>query len=55
MQTGELDFETTVFDKEYITLSQHREAVIRGGRHLFDRLPTAFAGVKQIGVIGWGP
>jgi ketol-acid reductoisomerase len=28
---------------------------VRGGRDLFERLPRAFAGVNQIGVIGWGP
>ncbi|HEV3172644.1 MAG TPA: hypothetical protein VGZ32_20025 [Actinocrinis sp.] len=49
-----LDFETTVFDKEYATLGERREAIVRGGRHLFDRLPAAFEGVRQIGVIGWG-
>lgn len=50
-----LDFDTSVFDKEYITLADRREAIVRGGRHLFDRLPAAFDGVQQIGVIGWGP
>jgi ketol-acid reductoisomerase len=54
--TGEdLDFETSVFDKEYITLAGHREAIVRGGRHLFERLPRAFEGVSKLGVIGWGP
>jgi ketol-acid reductoisomerase len=55
MQDQVMDFETAVFDKEYITLGDRREAIIRGGRHLFDRLPRAFDGVNQIGVIGWGP
>jgi ketol-acid reductoisomerase len=50
-----LDFESAVFDKEYIALAERREAIVRGGRHLFDRLPRAFDGVNQIGVIGWGP
>lgn len=54
-QEHELDFETTVFDKEYIQVAEGREAIVRGGRHLFDRLPAALAGVGQIGVIGWGP
>ena len=54
--TGEdLDFETSIFDKEYITLAGHREAIVRGGRHLFERLPRAFEGVSKLGVIGWGP
>src|SRR3954471_5865324 len=55
MQEQNLDFDTTVFDKEYISLGGRQEAIVRGGRHLFDRLPQAFAGVNQIGVIGWGP
>lgn len=55
MTTNELDFTTSVFDKEYITLAGTREGIVRGGRHLFDRLPHAFEGVNQIGVIGWGP
>jgi len=54
--TGQdLDFETSVFDKEFIILAGHREGIVRGGRHLFGRLPRAFAGISQIGVIGWGP
>jgi hypothetical protein len=28
--------------------------VIKGGRHLFPKLPAALEGVKTIGVIGWG-
>jgi ketol-acid reductoisomerase len=55
MTIQELDFDTTVFDKEYISLSGSREAIVRGGRDLFDRLPAAFEGINQIGVIGWGP
>ena len=50
-----MDFETDVFDKNYIDLAGTREAIVRGGRDLFDRLPRAFAGVNQIGVLGWGP
>jgi ketol-acid reductoisomerase len=50
-----MDFSTRVFDKEYITLAGRREAIIRGGRHLLERLPRAFEGISQIGVIGWGP
>lgn len=54
MEPTSLDFETTIFDKEYVTLGGRREAIVRGGRHLFDRLPAAFEGVNQIAVIGWG-
>ncbi|GAA2575141.1 hypothetical protein GCM10010435_58710 [Winogradskya consettensis] len=49
------EFRTDVFDKEYITLNGTREGIVVGGRHLLDRLPRAFEGVDQIGVIGWGP
>ncbi|XP_037494772.1 ketol-acid reductoisomerase, chloroplastic [Jatropha curcas] len=49
-----LDFETSVFKKEKITLAGHDEYIVRGGRDLFPLLPDAFKGIKQIGVIGWG-
>ncbi|TVQ22955.1 MAG: ketol-acid reductoisomerase [Spirochaetaceae bacterium] len=49
-----LNFDTKVFDKEHIKLAGTDEYIVRGGRHLFDRLPDAFSGVKTIGVIGWG-
>jgi ketol-acid reductoisomerase len=55
MSYQNLDFETKVFDKEYITVADRQEPIVRGGRHLFDRLPAAFEGVRQLGVIGWGP
>lgn len=55
MQDNALEFETAVFEKEYIALGGRREAIVRGGRHLFERLPLALDGVGQIGVIGWGP
>jgi len=49
-----LDFETSVFRKEKVSLAGHEEYIVRGGRNLFPLLPEAFKGVKQIGVIGWG-
>ncbi|KAK4344134.1 hypothetical protein RND71_037228 [Anisodus tanguticus] len=49
-----LDFETSVFNKEKVTLSGHDEYIVKGGRDLFKLLPDAFKGIKQIGVIGWG-
>lgn len=48
------DFTTRVFHKEAITLGDTTEQIVRGGRHLFSLLPQAFAGVRQVGVIGWG-
>ncbi len=50
----QLGFTSKVFEIETITFRGHSEQVVRGGRHLFPLLPRAFAGVKQIGVIGWG-
>ncbi|XP_042379892.1 ketol-acid reductoisomerase, chloroplastic-like [Zingiber officinale] len=49
-----LDFETSVFKKEKITLAGNDEYIVRGGRDLFHLLPDAFKGIKQIGVLGWG-
>ncbi|EEC79737.1 hypothetical protein OsI_21076 [Oryza sativa Indica Group] len=49
-----LDFDTSVFNKEKVSLAGHEEYIVRGGRNLFPLLPEAFKGIKQIGVIGWG-
>ena len=48
-----LDFNTQLFTKEKIRIGDTDEYVVRGGRHLFPLLPEAFAGIKQIGVLGW--
>ncbi len=48
-----MSFESSVFEKEKINLANTEEYIIRGGRHLFEKLPTAFNGIKTIGVIGW--
>lgn len=50
----ELDFETQIFEKEIIEVAGVKEAIVRGGRHLFPLLPKALQGIEQIGVIGWG-
>ena len=47
-------FESHIFDVETIELDRVEESFLRGGRHLFSLLPKALAGIKQIGVIGWG-
>jgi ketol-acid reductoisomerase len=46
-------FTTKTFEEEPLTLAGREEWIVRGGRHLFPRLPEAFEGVRQIGVIGW--
>ncbi|KAB8334678.1 ketol-acid reductoisomerase [Scytonema tolypothrichoides VB-61278] len=48
-----LDFSTNTFEKGKIILAGKEEYIVRGGRHLFPLLPKAFAGIHQIGVIGW--
>ncbi|WP_328784667.1 ketol-acid reductoisomerase [Streptomyces canus] len=44
-----------VFALETMDVPGGTETVLRGGRHLFPLLPQAFAGVRRIGVLGWGP
>jgi ketol-acid reductoisomerase len=48
------DFSTSVFEKEAVTMSGETEYIVRGGRDLFPKLGEALAGIKQVGVIGWG-
>lgn len=50
----QMSFESTIFETEDITLADTTETILRGGRNLFDKLPKAFEGIKNIGVIGWG-
>jgi len=47
-------FTSKLFQVDTLPLEGHTEQVVKGGRHLFPLLPKAFAGIKQIGVIGWG-
>ena len=47
--------DSSLFDLLEIDLAGCPERVLVGGRHLFARLPQAFAGISRIGVIGWGP
>ena len=47
-------FESKIFPVEKIELDGVEESFLRGGRNLFALLPQALAGIKQIGVIGWG-
>jgi ketol-acid reductoisomerase len=48
------DFTSKVFETEVVQLGNTQERIVRGGRDRFPLLPTAFAGIKKIGVIGWG-
>src|SRR5690349_22800603 len=52
--TGDMALKSNVFDVEEINLAGTSETVVRGGRHLFPKLPQAFEGIKKSGVIGWG-
>jgi ketol-acid reductoisomerase len=47
-------FTSAVFPVETLELNGRRESFVRGGRHLFPLLPKALAGIRTIGVIGWG-
>lgn len=50
-----LDFSSKVFQVDTLDLGAGRtEKIVKGGRNLLPLLPKAFAGIKQIGVIGWG-
>ncbi|GAA1856621.1 hypothetical protein GCM10009836_41110 [Pseudonocardia ailaonensis] len=46
---------SSVFEIETLTVPGGTESILRGGRHLFGKLPEAFHGVRRIGVLGWGP
>jgi ketol-acid reductoisomerase len=49
-----LVFSSKVFTVDIVKMADRTEQIVKGGRHLYPLLPKAFAGVKQIGVIGWG-
>ncbi|TCK26546.1 ketol-acid reductoisomerase [Pseudonocardia endophytica] len=49
-----MELTSSVFDTEIMTVPGGHETIVRGGRHLFDRLPRALAGIERIGVLGWG-
>eukprot|EP00171_Calliarthron_tuberculosum_P006831 IDg6831t1 len=48
------DFQTKIFKKEPLKLIDTTEYIVRGGRDVFEKLPAAFNGVKEVAVIGWG-
>jgi ketol-acid reductoisomerase len=53
--TTSLDFSSKVFQVDTLDLGGGRvEQIVKGGRNLLPLLPKAFAGIQQIGVIGWG-
>eukprot|EP01023_Acetabularia_acetabulum_P068350 TRINITY_DN967_c0_g1_i1.p1 TRINITY_DN967_c0_g1~~TRINITY_DN967_c0_g1_i1.p1 ORF type:complete len:565 (+),score=134.93 TRINITY_DN967_c0_g1_i1:121-1815(+) len=54
IQAVALDFDTKVFQKEVKQFADTEEVIVQGGRDKFPLLPQAFAGIKKIGVIGWG-
>jgi len=49
-----MSFSSKIFSIDTVKMSDRSEQIVKGGRHLFPLLSKAFAGVKQIGVIGWG-
>jgi ketol-acid reductoisomerase len=48
-------YASAVFPLETMDVPGGTETILRGGRNLFPLLPQAFADVRRIGVIGWGP
>ncbi|MBC9725395.1 ketol-acid reductoisomerase [Streptomyces sp. TRM68367] len=53
--TSTTTYTSRVFPLETTAVPGGTETVLRGGRHLFPLLPKAFAGVRRVGVLGWGP
>lgn len=49
-----LDFATKVWEKQEKVFAGNPEFIWQGGRDKLEKLPQAFEGIKQIGVIGWG-
>ena len=49
-----MKIESNIFEVKEYNLGGTNETIVAGGRHLFDKLPQAFEGIKNIGVIGWG-
>jgi ketol-acid reductoisomerase len=49
-----MSFASKIFQVDTVKMGDRSEQIVKGGRHLLPLLPKAFAGVKQIGVIGWG-
>ncbi len=49
-----LVFSSKVFKVDTVKMADRTEQIVKGGRNLLPLLPQAFAGVGQIGVIGWG-
>lgn len=49
-----LDFDSKIFRKDVIEVTDGKESVVKGGRDLFPLVHQAFAAIRQIGVIGWG-
>lgn len=49
-----MSFSSKIFAVDTVKMGDRTEQIVKGGRHLLPLLPKAFAGVKQIGVIGWG-
>ena len=48
-----MSFTSKVFETRVVKMADREETIVAGGRHPFPLLPKAFAGIKQIGVIGW--
>ncbi|BCD91347.1 hypothetical protein fh0823_14860 [Francisella halioticida] len=49
-----MKIQSNIFEVKEYNLGGCNETIVAGGRHLFEKLPQAFEGIKQVGVIGWG-
>lgn len=49
-----VEFSSKVFQVDTVEVAGETEWIVKGGRDKFDLLPQALAGIKSIGVIGWG-
>src|SRR6185369_10063168 len=54
MAAESLNFSSKIFKIDTVQMGDRSEQIVKGGRNLFPLLAKALAGVKQIGVIGWG-
>lgn len=43
-----------VFEVQDVQMADQMERVLKGGRHLFNKLDKGLEGVNQVGIIGWG-
>lgn len=48
------NWSSKVFEVQDVVMADQQERVLKGGRHLFDKLDKGLEGINQVGIIGWG-